>query len=168
MEEKRRALLRAEGKRIAILREEARLSRDDLAKILSIGSDMMGKIERGNREASRIALNILSKTFNTTINYILTGIDHNSRGMATNQSFVGMGKIADTPLAKSMFQTLHQLATKVDTIAVGIKKFDRIGNEFDNLKALQGTPSALSTNLEVRCALDDFRNCCSPVSKGLS
>jgi len=154
------------GQRIRVQR--GKLSQDEFAEKMGMKQKYISQVER---EEVKPSINLLIKILEyngTSIDYILTGIGHNSGGMATNQSFVGMEKIADTPLAKSMFQTLHQISKKVGAIADGVQRFDRIGNEFDNLKALQGTPSALSTNLKVRCYLDDTRNCCSPGYEGLS
>jgi len=155
------------GQRIKAQRGQ--LSQTEFAGKMGMKQKYISQVETDEVKPSINLLMKIKEYTGASIDYILYGHESsNGHGMATNQSFVDLGEIADTNLAKSMFQALHQLTTKVDTIAVGIKKFDRIGNEFDNLKALQGTPSALSTNLQVRCALDDFRNCCSPVSKGLS
>ena len=137
------------------MREEACLSRIELAEILSISPDGLGKIERGEREASRAALNMLSKTFGKTIDYILTGRDYTSNGMARNQSFVGMGELVDTPLAKDMFKTLHQFNNK---FTGNILEVDRIGNELSNLKALEKSASSLSINDETSKILKEVED----------
>jgi len=157
------------GLRFKKIRESLGMSQNEFSEILSMSHQTTsGKIESGKSSPTIPVLEAASKLSGLSIDYIITGKDYTSIGMATNQSFVGMGDIADTPLAKSMFQTLHQISKKVGTIADGVQRFDRIGNELDNLKALQGTASALSTNPEVRCVLNDIRNCCSPGSEGLS
>ena len=100
----------------------------------------------------------ISETFGISIDYILTGKNYTSNGIAENQSFVGMGEIAVTPLAKSMFQTLDQISIRVETIADGVQKFDRIGNELFNLKALEGTASALSVSLQYAKTLQSVKD----------
>jgi len=149
----------SEAQRFQEIRENNNLSRTDFGKLVNLSADQVGKIERGDREASRTVLAKIVELFpNVTIDYILTGRDYTSSGMANNQSFVGMGEIADTSLAKSMFQTLNQISTKVETIADGVQKFDRIGCELINLKALEGTASAFSINQETSTALKQVRN----------
>ncbi|MDP4153267.1 MAG: helix-turn-helix transcriptional regulator, partial [Bacillota bacterium] len=59
------------GERIRELRNEQRISQDELAKILSITRLTLGKYERGTRTPDASAINVLSHTFNVSADYIL-------------------------------------------------------------------------------------------------
>jgi len=123
-------------------------SQNEFAEKLRVSQNYMSQMENAKVKPSIETLFSISALCDVSIDYILTGKNYTSAGVAENQSFVGMEEIADTPLARSMFQTLNQISIRVNTIADGVQRFDRIGSQLSNLKALEGTTSALSISPE--------------------
>jgi len=110
-----------EGKRIEKIRKSFRLSRSEFGKKLGISSDQVGKIERGEREASRAVLIKIVETFPTiSFEYILTGKrgPHN-KGNGGMNPFLDLAESVESALAKEMFDSMNQLAS-------GIQTFDKI------------------------------------------
>jgi len=140
-----------ESQRLQGIRETNNLSRTEFGQLLGLSSDHVGKIERGEREASRNVLAKIVKLFpGITIDFILTGRSDTSSGIAQNQSFVGANSLVNTQLAKTMLQNINQLA-------IGIQTFDGIATNYNNLKALERKTAALSIGPDTREALIEVK-----------
>ncbi len=141
----------SESQRFQGIKETNNLSRVEFGQLIGLSSDQVGKIERGDREASRNVLAKIVKLFpGITIDFILTGRCDTSTGMATNQSFVGANSLVNTQLAKTMLQNINQLA-------IGIQTFDGIATNYNELQALERKTSVLSISPDTREALKEVK-----------
>ncbi len=141
-----------EPRRIQRIRESAGLSRLEFGEKLGLTDDQVGKLERGDREASREVLAKIVEHFpRVTIDYIVTGRINRDNRENGGSSFLDFEGRIETPLAKKMFRSMNQLAK-------GIQCFDEIATNYNNLQALEGTASALSIRPETAQALQDIRN----------
>ena len=75
------------GLRIATLRRNAGISQNALAERLGISQSAVGMYEQGRREPSADILVALSRIFDVTIDYLLTGHSNSS------QDLIAMSKI---------------------------------------------------------------------------
>lgn len=72
------------GLRLRMLRKAYNLSIDELAKTLNITSGFLGLIERGYRGLTLPRLLTLSKLFNVSIDYLITGVGDEPKKMREN------------------------------------------------------------------------------------
>ena len=141
----------SEARRLLEIRENNKLSRAEFGELLGLSADQVGKIERGEREASRTVLAKIVELFpSVTIDFILTGRCYTSSGLAENQSFIGANSVVETPLARSMMRNITQLT-------LGIQAFDGIAINYNNLQVLEKTASALSISPDTRDALIEVK-----------
>jgi len=141
----------SESLRFQEIRESNNLSRTEFAHLLDLSADQVGKIERGEREASRNVLAKIVKLFpNVTIDFILTGHCYMSEGLAQNQSFIGANSIVKTQLARTMLRNINQLT-------LGIQTFDKIATNYNDIKALERQTSVLSISPDTREALNEVK-----------
>ena len=61
------------GARIAALRRKAGWNQGELARLLGVSPSAIGMYEQGRREPSTDLLVALARTFNVTVDYLLTG-----------------------------------------------------------------------------------------------
>lgn len=125
---------------------------------LNVSQNYMSQMENAKVKPSIETLFSISQYCDVSIDYILTGRDYTSNGITVNQSFVGVNSMAPrTHLAKNMFKTLDQISRGTQILASGIKDFDSLAVEFSNLKALEGTASALSISSEIQKTLEGIK-----------
>lgn len=123
------------------------MNKREFAESVGINASYLSQIENpeDSQKPSIEALFSISEACSVSIDYILTGRDYTSAGMADNQSFVGAYDIRplETPLAKRMFRDVKHLVG-------GIYKFDKhtVGQN-KLLRDLQGSSSAISTDFQV-------------------
>jgi len=154
-----------QGVKSRITRLRGSLSKKQFSENVNMNPSYLSQIENpeDSQKPSIEALVAISQYCNVSVDFILTGREYTSRGMATNQSFVGAFEARGfkTPLARNMVKNLNSLLSSVHEV-------DIVGTKYANLKALEGTASALSINSETHCELNNIRNCCSPGSEDLS
>lgn len=67
------------GARVAQLRHEKKLTQEQLAELVGIGSEVIGKLERGYRGTGTDNYILLAEFFNVSLDYLLLGRE-NSQG----------------------------------------------------------------------------------------
>ncbi len=63
------------GKRVRELRQEQKLSQEELADKIGIHRTYIGSIERGEKSVSIITIEKVAKVFNLSISKLMEGID---------------------------------------------------------------------------------------------
>lgn len=133
------------------------MTKKEFAGLLGFSASYLSQIENleDTQKPSIEALFSISEVCGVSIDYILTGRDYTSSGLATNQSFVGMGDIGDTPLGRNMIKNLSRFNRE---LIPDIMEADRIGSELSNLKALEGSAAAVSLSPEVSKKVNEVKD----------
>lgn len=123
-------------KRITKLRGS--LTKKEFCDKAGINASYLSQIENLSdpQKPSIEALFSIGNFCKVSVDYILTGQNYNSRGLALNQSFVGMNFLTNTDLARSMFTSLQE-------IAEGIKAFDAVAIDYEKVKDLEERADSL-------------------------
>ena len=137
-------------KRITALR--GTITKKQFSGEVGLNASYLSQIENleDPQKPSIEALFSISQACRVSIDYILTGNDPTSDGMAQNQSFIGASSIVKTQLAKSMIRNINQLSK-------GIQEFDGIAIKYNDLKALERTANELSIGPLIKLEIEKVK-----------
>lgn len=143
----------SESKRIELIRVNAGLTRDEFSEHIGVSVDFVGKLERGEKKASRAILEKIVEVFpGLTIDYIIYGrLPNDPKKNGGNKSFLDYEGSCETPLAREMFRNMKKLAN-------GIHTFDKIAVNYKNLQNLKNNARELSVGPELKRVLKEVQN----------
>lgn len=110
------------GKRIRLLREERKLTQNELAKDLDVGRETIARWETGDRDIKTDATIKLAKYFNVTSDYLLGITDHRAAENAN------IGEV--TGLTEENIKNLSNIKTLSEIEFLDIKsEYEKLKNE---------------------------------------
>ena len=86
------------GARIAALRRQAGMNQAELAQVLGISPSAVGMYEQGRREPSAQMMLSIARTFQVSVDYILSGTPAHQETERLNQMLLGRITSADRRL----------------------------------------------------------------------